>query len=50
VHIQFCNQAKSMNDLYQDEIKAYNQTVEAFNLMATKFNKGKESMDALNLM
>jgi uncharacterized membrane protein YukC len=49
-YIQFGNQAKSMNDLSQDELLAYNQTVEAFNLLASKFNKGTESMDALNLM
>ena len=50
VYIQFGNQAKSMNDLSQDELLAYNQTVEAFNLLASKFNKGTESMDALTLM
>jgi len=50
VYIQFGDQAKSMDELSQDELLAYNQTVEAFNLMASKYNKGTESMDALTLM
>ncbi len=50
VYIQFGDQAKSMDELSQDELLAYNQTVEAFNLLASKFNKGTESMDALTLM
>ena len=50
VYIQIGSQPKSMNDLSQDELLAYNQTVEAFNLLASQFNKGTESMDALGLM
>jgi hypothetical protein len=50
IYVQVDNQAKSMNELSQDELLAYNQTVEAFNLLASKFNKGTESIDALVLM
>lgn len=50
VYIQFGSQAKSMNELSQDEYAALTQTVEAFNLLASKFNKGTESIDALALM
>jgi lysine/ornithine N-monooxygenase len=50
VYTQIGNQVKSMDNLSQDELMAYNQTVEAFNLLASKFNKGTESMDALTLM
>jgi hypothetical protein len=50
VYIQFDNQAKSMDDLSQDELLAYNQTVEAFNLLASKFNKGTKNVEVLTLM
>ena len=50
VYTQVGNQPVGLSDLSQDEFMAYNQTVEAFNLLASKFNKGTESMDALTLM
>ena len=50
VYTQVGNQPVGLNDLSQDELMAYNQTVEAFNLLASKFNKGTESIDALALM
>ncbi|PTM08260.1 MAG: hypothetical protein DA407_08450 [Bacteroidetes bacterium] len=50
VYTQVGNQAKSIEELSQDELMAYNQTIEAFNLLASKFNKGTESIDALALM
>ena len=50
VYTQVGNQPVGLSDLSQDEFMAYNQTVEAFNLLASKFNKGTESIDALTLM
>ena len=50
VYIQVGNQSKGLEDLSQDELMAYNQTMEAFNLLASNFNKGTESVDALALM
>jgi uncharacterized membrane protein YukC len=50
VYIQVGNQSKGLEDLSQDELMAYNQTMEAFNLLASNFNKGTESVDALSLM
>jgi hypothetical protein len=50
IYIQVGNQPVGLEDLSQDELMAYNQTVEAFNLLASKFNKGTESIDALALM
>lgn len=50
IYIQVGNQLIGLEDLSQDELMAYNQTVEAFNLIASKFNKGTESIDALALM
>ena len=50
VYTQVGNQSKSIDQLSQDELMAYNQTMEAFNLLASKFNKGTESINALALM
>jgi len=50
VYTQVGNQLKSIDQLSQDELLAYNQTMEAFNLLASKFNKGTESINALALM
>lgn len=50
VYTQVGNQSKSIDELSQDELMAYNQTMEAFNLLSSNFNKGTENMDALNLM
>jgi len=50
VYIQVGNQSKGLEDLSQDELMAYNQTMEAFNLLASNFSKGTESVDALALM
>ena len=50
IYTQVGNQSKSIDQLTQDELMAYNQTMEAFNLLASNFNKGTESIDALALM
>lgn len=36
--------------LSNDELLAYNQTVEAFNLLSSNFNKSKDNINALGLM
>lgn len=40
---------KSLNDLNSEELLAYNQTMEALNLVSSKFNQGATSLNALNL-
>ena len=47
VYTQVGNQPVGLNDLSQDELMAYNQTVEAFNLLASNLNKGVNSMEYL---
>jgi len=42
--------SRSFSDLSDDELYAYNQTMEVFNLISTKLNKGSEGMNALNLV
>ena len=48
VFTQFDNK-KSLNDLNSEELLAYNQTMEALNLVSSKFNKGATSINALNI-
>lgn len=48
VFTQFDNK-KSLNDLNSEELLAYNQTMEALNLVSSKFNKGATSLNALNI-
>ena len=40
---------KTLNDLNSEELLAYNQTMEALNLVSSKFNKGATSLNALNI-
>jgi len=42
--------SRSFSDLSDEELYAYNQTVEVFSLISSKLNKGSESMNALNLV
>lgn len=42
--------SRSFSDLSDEELYAYNQTMEVFNLVSSKLNKGGESMNALNLV
>jgi len=48
VFTQFDNK-KTLNDLNSEELLAYNQTMEALNLVSSKFNKGATSLNALNI-
>ncbi|WP_053978347.1 hypothetical protein [Mangrovimonas xylaniphaga] len=41
---------QGLESLSHDELMAYNQTVEALNLVSTKFNKGASSLNALSLV
>jgi uncharacterized membrane protein YukC len=52
VYFQFDNEptTKTLAQLSIEEREAYDSTLDAFNLLASKFNKGTESMDALTLM
>lgn len=40
---------KTLSDLNSEELLAYNQTMEALNLVSSKFNKGATSLNALNI-
>ncbi len=40
---------KTLNDLNSEELLAYNQTMQALNLVSSKFNQGATSLNALNL-
>lgn len=48
VFTQFDNK-RTLEDLNSEELLAYNQTIEALNLVSSKFNKGATSLNALNL-
>ena len=48
VFTQFDNK-KTLNDLNSEELLAYNQTMEALNLVSSKFDKGATSLNALNI-
>jgi len=48
VFTQFDNK-KTLNDLNSEELLAYNQTMEALNLVSSKFNQGATSLNALNI-
>jgi len=48
VFTQFDNK-KTLDDLNSEELLAYNQTMEALNLLSSKFNQGATSLNALNL-
>lgn len=44
------NQKTTLDDLSQEQLMAYNQTMEVFNLVSSKFNKGTNHLGALNLV
>ena len=44
------NQKRSIEDLSQEELLAYNQTMEVLSMVSTQFNNGKETMGVLNLV
>lgn len=48
VFTQFDNK-KTLSDLNSEELLAYNQTMEALNLVSSKFNKGATSLNALTI-
>src|SRR5210317_755433 len=50
VYFSTYNNTKTLENLSNEERLAYNQTIEAFNLLSHNFNKGKENMFALNVM
>ena len=48
VFTQFDNK-RTLDDLNSEELLAYNQTMEALNLVSSKFNQGATSLNVLNL-
>lgn len=44
------NQKRGIEDLSQEELLAYNQTMEVLSMVSTQFNNGKETMGVLNLV
>ena len=44
------NQKTTLDDLSQEQLMAYGQTMEVLNLVSTKLNKGSAQLDALNLV
>jgi hypothetical protein len=44
------NSPKTLADLNKEELMAYNQTMEAFDLVSSKLNKGASSLNALNIV
>jgi hypothetical protein len=44
------NQKRTIGDLSQEELLAYNETMEVLSMVSTKFNNGKETMGVLNLV
>lgn len=44
------NQKITMDDLSQEQLMAYNQTMEVFNLVSSKLNRGTASLNALDLV
>jgi len=44
------NNSRSLSDLSDEELYAYNQTMEVFHLVSSKLNKGSENMNVLNLL
>lgn len=50
LYIVASNQSKTLDELSSEERLAYNETMEAFNLLSSHFNKGKANMDALGIL
>lgn len=44
------NQKTTLDDLSHEQLMAYNETMEVFNLVSSKFNKATEHLDALSLV
>jgi|SRR5690606_31555131 len=44
------NKKRGIEDLSQEELLAYNETMEVLSMVSTKFNSGKETMGVLNLV
>uniref|UniRef100_UPI00404AD357 hypothetical protein n=1 Tax=Gelidibacter sp. TaxID=2018083 RepID=UPI00404AD357 len=44
------NQKRTIDELSQEELLAYNQTMEVLSMVSTKFNNGKETLGVLNLV
>jgi len=44
------NQKTTMEDLSHEQLLAYNQTMEVFSLVSSKFNQGTDNLGALNLV
>lgn len=44
------NQKATLSDLDQEQLMAYNQTMEVFNLVSSKLNKGSNNLGALTLV
>lgn len=50
IYIVVGNESKTLDNLSSEEQLAYNQTIEAFELLSSNFNKGKENINAIGLM
>lgn len=50
VFAKMVTQPTTINDLNQEELAAYTQTVEAFNLLGLNFTKGTDNMSALSMV
>lgn len=44
------NQKTTLDDLSQDELMAFNRTVEVFSLVSSKFNKGTDNLEVIGLV
>ena len=44
------NQKSTLEDMSQEQLMAYNQTIEVFNLVSSKLNQGSDKLEALNLV
>jgi hypothetical protein len=44
------NDQKTLNDLSEEELLAYNQTKEAFSLLSSKFNQGSSNVQVLGIV
>lgn len=44
------NQKRTIDELSQEELLAYNETMEVLSMVSAKFNNGKQTMGVLNLV
>lgn len=49
LYTQF-DKKRSIDDLNEEELMAYNQTMDVLSMVSTHLNKGRETMDVLNLV